>query len=52
MSEWKIEYDNDTGSDDGGFWPRWTVTDGVKVFRCDSFESARWLFTVLQRIPE
>lgn len=25
---WKIEYDNDTGSNDEGFWEWWSVTNG------------------------
>lgn len=48
MNEWKIEYDNDTGPDDGGFWEWWSVTNGVKAFKCESEEDAQILLVLLQ----
>lgn len=44
---WKIEYDNDTGNDDGGFWEWWTVTDGAKSFKSDTEDDAKWLCDLL-----
>ena len=43
MSTWVIEYDNDTGSSNEGFWEWWTVTNGEKSFKCDSEQDAQWL---------
>lgn len=34
--KWRIEYDNDTGPSDEGFWEWWTVTDGTRSFKCDT----------------
>lgn len=47
MNKWKIEYDNDTGPDDEGFWEWWTVTDGEKSFKCDVEADAKWLLNLL-----
>jgi hypothetical protein len=41
--KWKIEYDNDTGPGDEGFWEWWTVTDGERHFQCDDQSDAEWL---------
>lgn len=50
MSDWRIDYDNDTGPGDGGFWEWWTVTDGNRSFRVDSSEAdALWLKAALER---
>jgi hypothetical protein len=51
---WKIEYDNDTGPDDEGFWESWTVVKDLFVldgmaFECDSKESAEWLCALLNK---
>ncbi len=46
---WKIEYDNDVGPDDDGFWQWWTVTDGQRSFKCDTEEDAKWLLEKLKR---
>lgn len=48
---WRIEYDNDVGPDDGGFWEWWTVTDGTKSFKCDSKPEAEWLCAKLNATP-
>jgi hypothetical protein len=45
--EWKIEYNNDTGSDDESFWEWWSVTDGDKTFKCTKEEDATWLCRLL-----
>jgi hypothetical protein len=47
--KWTIEYDNDTGPNDGGFWEWWTVSDGAHSFKCDSEEDAKWLCDLLNR---
>lgn len=46
--KWKIEYDNDTGKDDGGFQKILEVTNGETSFRANNKESAEWLLKVLQ----
>jgi len=35
---WRIEYDNDTGAGDEGFWQWWTVTNNVQSYRVTSSE--------------
>jgi len=47
MSEWVVEYDNDTSPMDEGFWEWWTVTNGVDAFKADSAEAAQWLCDLL-----
>lgn len=50
MSRWRIEYDNDTGPNDDGFWELWTVVDshdGGMAFKCATEEAAKWLASVL-----
>ena len=44
---WKIEYDNDTGPGDEGFWQWWDVTDGNRSFRCNCKDDAEWLCNLL-----
>jgi hypothetical protein len=45
-----IEYDNDTGPTDEGFWEWWTISDGKRSFRCDSSEQdAQWLCNILNK---
>lgn len=48
-AKWTIEYDNDTGQDDGGFWEWWKVTNGDKSFKSDDEDDAKWLAEVLNR---
>lgn len=52
MNRWKIEYDNDTGPSDEGFWEWWTVTDGDKSFKCDDEADAKWLCDLLNTLPQ
>jgi len=47
MNKWKIEYDNDTGPGDEGFWEWWTVTDGTRSFKCNFEDDAKWLAETL-----
>jgi hypothetical protein len=47
LRKWRIDYDNDTGNNDGGFWEWWTLTDGVRSFKCDSEADAQWLHAAL-----
>lgn len=44
---WKIEYENETGSMDEGFWEYWNVTDGDRCFQCFSEEDAQFLCDLL-----
>lgn len=44
---WRIEYENDTGPGDEGFWESWTVTNGNMSFSATSQEDAEWLFNRL-----
>ena len=46
---WKIEYDNDVGPNDEGFWEWWMVTNGVRGFKCGDKEDAEWLCSVLNK---
>ncbi len=46
--KWNIEYDNDVGSNDEGFWEWWAVSDGMRYFKCDAEEDAEWLQNVLE----
>lgn len=41
--KWRIEYSNDVGPDDEGFWEWWDVTDGERYFKCDKEDDAEWL---------
>ena len=47
--KWNIDYDNDTGYDDEGFWEWWTVSDEQRSFKCDSEDDAKWLCDILNR---
>ena len=44
---WAVEYHNDTGPTDEGYWEWWTVTDGEKSFKSDDEHDAKWLCTLL-----
>ncbi len=46
---WKIEYDNDVGPNDEGFWEWWTVSNGERTFKTDSEEDAQWLSDLLKK---
>jgi hypothetical protein len=45
--DWTIKYDNDAGSDDGGFSEWWFVTNGIRSFKCESESDAEWLAKLL-----
>lgn len=45
--DWTIEYNNDVGPDDGGFWEWWEVSNGTRTFKCDREEDAKWLVELL-----
>ena len=47
FSPWRIEYNNDVGPSDEGFWQWWEVTDGHKTFKSSSEEDAQWLCALL-----
>lgn len=44
---WRVDYQNDTGPNDGGFYEWFEVTDGARTFRCDSEEAAYYLCDLL-----
>lgn len=44
---WNIEYENDTGMNDEGFYEWWEISDGNKTFTCDNKDDAIWLRDVL-----
>jgi len=41
--KWKVEYDNDSGARDEGFYEWWTVTDGTTSYDASSEEAAKKL---------
>ncbi len=45
--KWTIEYENDTGPADEGFAEWWTVTNGIRSFRCIMQDDAKWLCELL-----
>lgn len=47
---WTVEYNNDVGPDDEGFWEWWTVSNGSMVFKCDSEADAEWLCVCLNSV--
>ena len=47
---WRIEYDNDTGPRDEGFWEWWEVTNDEKCFKCTNQKDAKWLRDLLNNI--
>lgn len=49
MSQWTIEYDNDTG--DGSFREWWTVS-GERSFRCEDEAAAKWLTETLNAVEQ
>lgn len=49
QAAWRIEYENDTGPNDGGFWEWWDVTNGEQTFRADTETSANFLLSLLAR---
>ena len=47
---WTIKYSNDVGSNDEGFWERWEISEGERMFKAISEAEANWLCEVLNRI--
>jgi hypothetical protein len=45
--KWTVDYSNDTGPDDEGFWEWWEVTDGERTFKADTQPHAKWLCELL-----
>ena len=50
--KWTVEYENDVGLSDEGFWEWWNVTDGSRVFKADDEGDARWLCDMLNAHDE
>jgi hypothetical protein len=50
--KWRIEYDNDTGPSDEGFFEWWDVTDGKTTYRADSEQEATALCNLLNNAPQ
>lgn len=49
--KWTIEYDNDTGAGDEGFWEWWTVSKAETSFRCYNNLDAIFLCNLLNKNP-
>jgi hypothetical protein len=49
MKEWGIEWDNDTGPNDGYYVEWWNVTDGERSFRSYKEADAEWLQAFLNK---
>lgn len=48
MGKYTIEYDNDTGPDDDGFWEWWSVLEsGREIAKCDHEEDAERIVAAL-----
>lgn len=47
---WRVEYENDTGPGDEGFWRWWEIIDakGARVAKCDTEEAAAALVAALR----
>lgn len=45
--EWRVEYDNDVGPNDVGFWEWWEVTNGKQVYKADTEHDAQLLCDLL-----
>jgi hypothetical protein len=46
---WKIDYNNEVGANDEGFWEWWEITNGEKTFKSDDEEDADFLCNLLNR---
>ena len=46
---WVILYDNGTGPSDEGYYEWWSVTDGERLYRCNSEADAAFLCETLNR---
>ena len=47
LKTWTIEYENDVGLDDDGFWEWWTISDGERSFDTKIEADAKWLCDLL-----
>lgn len=47
MSKWAVEYDNDVGPNDEGFWEWWEVTDCKTTYKTDDKAAAERLCALL-----
>jgi hypothetical protein len=45
--KWEVDYNNDVGANDEGFWEWWEVTDGERTFKADLEADANWLCELL-----
>ena len=57
--QWRVDYDNDVGDDDDGFWEWWEVTNGATTYKADKEAEATLLCDLLNgqdlsapRVPE
>ena len=48
---WRVDYDNDVGDDDGGFWEWWEVTNGTVAYKADKETEAKSLCNLLNASP-
>lgn len=46
---WTIEYCNDVGPRDEGFWEWWEISDGERTFKANDETDANWLCETLNR---
>ncbi|MFT5724157.1 MAG: hypothetical protein ACI9JN_001274 [Bacteroidia bacterium] len=45
--KWRVDYDNDTGPGDEGFWEWWEITDGKTLYTSRNEEAAKELCEIL-----
>ena len=50
MSEWKVEYQNDTGPNDDSYWEWWDVSNGKTNYKANTENDAVWLCELLNGI--
>ena len=48
-TKWKIKMNNDVGPDDDYYIEWFEVSDGMKKFKCDEENDAKWLADVLNK---
>lgn len=47
--KYEVEYDNDTGPDDEGFYEFWKISNGESTFTAYSEGDANWLCELLNK---
>lgn len=52
MAKWAVEYHNDVGPGDDGFWEWWAVTDQIRSYRAETELDAKWLCDRLNALAE